>query len=138
MVCTEVPNQIKFVSRPHPTGSHNDFIYTDFVYTHPNILYENLKDSSKLGDEKGILKKSHIQQFKPEATDIFRIENPSVWQIPMLNQIFPMRNMGRLCAKRWEKNSFLLFLKQKTPGENQCFFKLVNDTFCIRWCNVTG
>jgi hypothetical protein len=30
MVCTEVPNQIKFVSRPHPTGSRNDFIYTDF------------------------------------------------------------------------------------------------------------
>jgi hypothetical protein len=26
MVCTEVPNQIKFVSRHHP----NDFIYTDF------------------------------------------------------------------------------------------------------------
>jgi hypothetical protein len=30
MVCTEVPNQIKFVSDPHPTGSRNDFIYTDF------------------------------------------------------------------------------------------------------------
>jgi hypothetical protein len=28
MVCTEVPNQIKFVSRPHPTGSRTDFIYT--------------------------------------------------------------------------------------------------------------
>jgi hypothetical protein len=26
--------------------------------------------------------------------DIFRIENPSVWQIPMFSQIFPMRNMG--------------------------------------------
>jgi hypothetical protein len=32
--------------------------------------------------------------------EIFRIENPSVWQIPMFSQIFPMRNMGRLCAKR--------------------------------------
>jgi hypothetical protein len=31
MVCTEVPNQIKFVSRPHPTGSRTDFIYTDFA-----------------------------------------------------------------------------------------------------------
>jgi hypothetical protein len=30
MGCTEVPNQIKFVSRPHPTGSRTDFIYTDF------------------------------------------------------------------------------------------------------------
>jgi hypothetical protein len=30
MVCTEVPNQIKFVSRLHPTGSCTDFIYTDF------------------------------------------------------------------------------------------------------------
>jgi hypothetical protein len=30
MVCTEGPNQIKFVSRPHPTGSRTDFIYTDF------------------------------------------------------------------------------------------------------------
>jgi hypothetical protein len=29
----------------------------------------------------------------------FRIENPSVWQIPMFSQIFPMINMGRLCAK---------------------------------------
>jgi hypothetical protein len=27
MVCTEVPNQIKFVSRPHPTGSRTDFTY---------------------------------------------------------------------------------------------------------------
>jgi hypothetical protein len=27
--------------------------------------------------------------------DIFRIENPSVWQIPMLSQIFPTRNMDR-------------------------------------------
>jgi hypothetical protein len=32
--------------------------------------------------------------------DIFRIENPIVWLIPMFSQIFPMRNMGRLCAKR--------------------------------------
>jgi hypothetical protein len=41
--------------------------------------------------------------------DIFRIENPSVWQIPMLSQIFPMRNMGRLCVKRlYKKNSLLL------------------------------
>jgi hypothetical protein len=31
MVCTEMPNQIKFVSRPHPTGSRTDFVYTDFV-----------------------------------------------------------------------------------------------------------
>jgi hypothetical protein len=30
MVCTEVPNQIKFVSRPHPTGSRTDFLSTDF------------------------------------------------------------------------------------------------------------
>jgi hypothetical protein len=29
--CTEVPNQIKFVSRPHPTGSRTNFIYTDFA-----------------------------------------------------------------------------------------------------------
>jgi hypothetical protein len=34
--------------------------------------------------------------------DIYRIENPSVWQIPMFKQIFPMRNMGRLCVK-WLK-----------------------------------
>jgi hypothetical protein len=27
MVCAEVPNQIKFVSRPHPTGYRNDFTY---------------------------------------------------------------------------------------------------------------
>jgi hypothetical protein len=27
MVCTEVPNQIKFVPRPHPTGSRTDFMY---------------------------------------------------------------------------------------------------------------
>jgi hypothetical protein len=27
MVCTEVPNQIEFVSRPHPTASRTDFIY---------------------------------------------------------------------------------------------------------------
>jgi hypothetical protein len=32
--------------------------------------------------------------------EIFRIENPSVWQIPMFSQLFPMRNIGRLCAKR--------------------------------------
>jgi hypothetical protein len=32
MVCTEVPNQIKFVSRPHPTGSRTDLIYTDFEF----------------------------------------------------------------------------------------------------------
>jgi hypothetical protein len=32
--------------------------------------------------------------------DIFRQENPSVWQIPMFSQIFPMKNMGRICAKR--------------------------------------
>jgi uncharacterized membrane protein len=33
--------------------------------------------------------------------DIFRIENPSVWQIPIFskNFLFPMRNIGRLCAK---------------------------------------
>jgi hypothetical protein len=30
MVCTEVPKQIKYVSRLHPTGSRTDFIYTDF------------------------------------------------------------------------------------------------------------
>jgi hypothetical protein len=30
MVCTEVQNQIKFVTRPHPTGSRTDYIYTDF------------------------------------------------------------------------------------------------------------
>jgi hypothetical protein len=32
--------------------------------------------------------------------DIFRIKNPSVWQIPMFSQIFPMRNMARLGEKR--------------------------------------
>jgi hypothetical protein len=32
--------------------------------------------------------------------DIFRIENPSVWQISMFSQILPMGNMGKLCAKR--------------------------------------
>jgi hypothetical protein len=31
--------------------------------------------------------------------DIFRIENPSVWQIPMFSQVFPLRKIGRLCAK---------------------------------------
>jgi hypothetical protein len=30
MVCTEVRNQIKFVSLPHLTGSRNDFICKDF------------------------------------------------------------------------------------------------------------
>jgi hypothetical protein len=35
MVCTEVPNQIKFVSRPHPTGSRTDIIYTDFDSLQP-------------------------------------------------------------------------------------------------------
>jgi hypothetical protein len=30
---------------------------------------------------------------------IFRIENPSVWQISMFSQILPMRNMGRLYPK---------------------------------------
>jgi hypothetical protein len=29
-----------------------------------------------------------------------RIENPSVWQIQIFSQLFPTRNMGRLCAKR--------------------------------------
>jgi hypothetical protein len=33
---------------------------------------------------------------------IFQNENPSVWQIPMFSQIFPMRNMGWLCAKLLE------------------------------------
>jgi hypothetical protein len=31
--------------------------------------------------------------------NIFRIENPGVWKILMFSQIFPMRNMGRLCTK---------------------------------------
>jgi hypothetical protein len=31
--------------------------------------------------------------------NIFRIENPSVWQIPMFRKIFPMKNMGRSCTK---------------------------------------
>jgi hypothetical protein len=45
MVCTEVPNQIKFVSRPHPTGSRTDFIYTAFEpephanYFSPDLNY---------------------------------------------------------------------------------------------------
>jgi hypothetical protein len=30
--------------------------------------------------------------------DIFRIENPSVWQIPLFSQILPTRYMGRLCV----------------------------------------
>jgi hypothetical protein len=29
----------------------------------------------------------------------FRIENPSVWQIPMFSQNFPMRNMDILCVE---------------------------------------
>jgi hypothetical protein len=34
----------------------------------------------------------HIPSYKD---DIFRTDNPSVWQIPMFSQIFHMRNMGR-------------------------------------------
>jgi hypothetical protein len=52
-----------------------------------------------------------------------RIENPSVWQIPMCSQIFPMRNMGRLCAKLLEKNSLLLsqYFLDMTNTVFQCF-----------------
>jgi hypothetical protein len=34
---------------------------------------------------------------------IFRIDNSNVWQIPMFSRIFPMRNMGILCAKCLQK-----------------------------------
>jgi hypothetical protein len=33
-------------------------------------------------------------------SDIFRIENPRVWQIPMFSQIFTSRNLARFWAKR--------------------------------------
>jgi hypothetical protein len=41
------------------------------------------------------LMKEHGQYMKGNhGGDIFREENPSVRQIPMVSQIFPMRNMG--------------------------------------------
>jgi hypothetical protein len=43
-----------------------------------------------------------LQRISPAMLywgDIFRKQNPSVWQIPMFSQIFPLRNMDRLCAK---------------------------------------
>jgi hypothetical protein len=39
--------------------------------------------------------------FYISRSKIFRIESPNAWQIPMFGQIFPMRNMGRLCAKHF-------------------------------------
>jgi hypothetical protein len=48
MVCTEVPNQIKFVSRPHPTGSRTDFIYTDFVKQQQFDLLHYRRGSSSI------------------------------------------------------------------------------------------
>jgi hypothetical protein len=57
-------------------------------------------------------KKSHDDQILRNdwistRGNIFRIENTSVWQIPMFSQSFPMRNMGRLC-EMFVKNSLLL------------------------------
>jgi hypothetical protein len=65
----------------------------------------------------------HYTVLQQRQDNIFRIENPSVWQILMFSQIFPMRNMGRLLYVRnfYNKKNSLLLSKYSLDMANNVF-----------------
>jgi hypothetical protein len=76
MVCTEVPNQIKFVSRPHPTGSRTDFIYTDFEqWLQRSHLMDNIVRQDTQGLDRGRLASAPSKvHHTPDEDSILTIE----------------------------------------------------------------
>jgi hypothetical protein len=58
-----------------------------------------------------VVRMTGIIQYTVYCTggDIFKIEKSIVWPITMFGPIFPMRNMGTLCAKHLEEKKIVHF-----------------------------
>jgi hypothetical protein len=110
MVCTEVPNQLKFVSRPHPTGSRTDFIYTDFGFKPVFSVVPNYIKNLPAQMPHVVFIGSHnsIFFFKDTTSDcvssnLAQAKCPA-WIPPvlLLNLSEPVRSCWKSVSKSWQ------------------------------------
>jgi hypothetical protein len=91
----------KFAEKHYNVVSKKKHLMTELTikktYVYGSVLYTVQYSFECIGAQS---KKTSPRYRHRIQYDVFMQRRPRVWQIPMVSQIFPMRNMGRLCAKR--------------------------------------